>query len=262
MALARVLVFTPCNRLEPETLAALFALSYEGPLDRLITRDNPERVRVNDNIIYNYRKMQRVALAERYDAVLIVENDIIPPADTIERLLAVEADIAYGVYGLRRGFPTLNVRHPVSMQSFSEHRAEWVERYGQVIDVSGIGFGCTLIHRPVLEVLELHSDNGGDGDTQLARDAIRAGFRQKADTTLLCGHKRPDGVVLWVQPDGRIRQEGESHPKMVTVRPLMRFSGWNEADELYITQPGDDPVRVTDQMAEDLISAGMAEIVT
>jgi hypothetical protein len=262
MALTRVLVFTPCNRLEPETLAAIFALTYAGPIDRMFTHDNPERVRVNDNIIYNFRKMQRVVLAEKYDAVLIIENDIIPPADTIERLLALEADIAYGVYGLRRGFPTLNVRHPVSLQSFSEHRAEWVEKFGQVIDVSGIGFGCTLIHRHVLETLELHSDNGGDGDTQLARDARTYGFTQKADTTLLCGHKRPDSVILWPQPDGRIRQDGVSRPKMVTVRPLVTFSGWNEAGTLYIARPGDEPVRVNDQMAEDLISAGMAEIIT
>lgn len=257
----RVLLFTPCNRLEPETLASIFALTYTGPLDRMFTHDNPDQVRVNDNIIYNYRKAQRVMLAERYDALMIIENDLIVPPDTIDRLLAVDADIAYGVYGLRRGWPSLNVRHPVTLQSYSDHRSEWASLYGQIVDVSGIGFGCTLIQRHVLEALPLHSDNGGDADTQLAHDATAYGFTQRADTTLLCGHKRPDSVVLWPQPDGRIRMDGVSHPIWKTVRPLMTFSGWNEHDRLYIARPGDEPVKVNHEMAEDLISAGMAEYV-
>jgi hypothetical protein len=255
----RVLLFTPCERLEPETLAAIFALHYDGPLDRMFTHDNPDRVQIYENIIYNYRKAQRIFLAEQYDALLIVENDIIPPPDALEKLLAVEADIAYGVYALRRGIPQLNVRHPQTHKAWSQHKAEWREKFGQVIDIAGIGFGCTLIHRNVLETLELRATNGGDGDTQLANDARAYGFTQKADTTVLCGHKRPDGVILWPGL-GHIRQEGISRPPMCDVRALTKFSGWDESNHLYIAQPGERR-RVRVEMAQELVSVGMAEYV-
>src|SRR5512139_2513988 len=123
----RVLMFTPTARLEPEALQALMQQTYSGPLDRMLTRDNPETEQVNQNIVYNYRKAQRVCLAEGYDALFTVESDVIIPPEALEKLIAVECDIAYGVYAFRRGGRVLNITHPHTYQSYSAHRSEWAK---------------------------------------------------------------------------------------------------------------------------------------
>lgn len=255
----RVLMFTPTNRLEPEALTALMDQTYRGPLDRMITRDNPETVNVHQNIAYNYRKAQRIFLAEGYDALFIVESDVIIPPDALERLLAIDCDIAYGVYCFRRGMPVLNITHPTTYQTFSGHLKEWKEHFGQVIECSGLGFGCTVIHRNVLERHELHSDDGGgNADTVLAKWARANGVRQMADTAVLCGHKRPDGVTLWPGRE-RTRREGVSRPILRAVRSVIPFSGWTADNVLYIARPGDAPRWIEEETAALLVGAGMAE---
>ena len=258
----RVLMFTPTYRLEPETLEALLKVEYSGSLDRLMTRDNPETVNVNLNIVYNYQKAQRMFLAGGYDALFTVESDVIVPPDALEKLAAVEADIVYGVYAFRRGGPVLNITHPVTYQSYSAHQSEWRRLFGQVIECSGLGYGCTLIRRSVLERHEIRSENddGGDSDTVLAKWARANGIRQMADTSVLCGHKRPDSVILWPERNV-IRQEGTSIKVLKSVVALIPFSGWNEQNELFICKPGDPAVAIDFETAALLVGAGMAEYV-
>ena len=67
-----------------------------------------------------------------------------------------------------------------------------------IANVSGAGFGCTLIRREVLEAIPFRS--GPDHphpDLPFAADCIRAGIRQVAHFRALCGHICPDGSILW-----------------------------------------------------------------
>lgn len=259
----RILMFTPTARLEPEAFEALMNQTYSGPLDRLLTRDNPETVNPNLNIVYNYQKAQRMFLAERYDALFTVESDVIIPPHALERLIAADADIAYGVYAFRRGGPVLNITHPKPpYNSYTGHRSEWKRLWGSVIECSGLGYGCTLIKRHVLEQHEIHSENddGGDSDTVLAKYARANGLKQMADTTVLCGHKRPDSVILWPERD-RIRREGTPIVIKKEVRALKPFSFWADDNELYICRPGDPPLALEYEWAQELVRAGTAEYV-
>jgi hypothetical protein len=255
----RVLMFTPTNRLEPEALGALLSVEYSGPLDRLIARDNPETKQLFLNIVYNYQKAQRICLAEGYDALFTVESDVLIPPYALERLLAIDADIAYGVYAFRQGAAILNITHPRTYASFSFHMKEWKALFGQVIECSGLGYGCTLIQRRVLEQHAIHTESdGGDSDTVLARWARENGIRQMADTSVICGHKRPDRVTLWPERD-RIRQEGTRVPILRAVRSLIPFSGWTDDNEMYICRPGDPPICIDYERAQILVGANMAE---
>jgi hypothetical protein len=259
----RVLMFTPTARLEPEAFEALMNQTYAGPLDRLLTRDNPETEHPELNIVYNYQKAQRMFLAGQYDALFPVESDVIIPPNALERLIAADADIAYGVYLFRRGGPVLNITHPrPPYNSYTGHLADWIRQWGQVIECSGLGFGCTLIRRRVLELHELHSENGdgGDSDTVLANYARANGIKQLADTSVICGHKRPDSVILWPE-QYRVRFEGTPIIIKREVRALKTFSFWAEDDSLYLCRPNDPPLALDYERAQELVESGKAEYV-
>jgi hypothetical protein len=255
-----VLTATPCNRLEPETIRALFTQTYAESLSQVFMRDNPEPV-PSQNILRAYRRLREVFLAGPYDALWIVENDVIPPPDALAKLLAVPADIVYGVYLFRRGTPVINVMHPHTRNSITDNPTAWAIglRAGAVVDCGGLGFGCTLIRRPVLERLDFRTlDAGGDADSCLAVDAPLHGFSQAAHLGVVCGHKRPDGVTLW--PAGArpfFVAVGVSTPRLVQVHALRAFADFGTgAPVLYM--PGDSAA-IDFELAASLQGAGVIE---
>jgi hypothetical protein len=200
-----VLIVCPVyNRLFAPTLRSIFNLApADGRLDVFFPwcgygdgeRDS------RDIIADKYNAGRTKALEGGYDAMLTIESDMVVPQDAITRLLACDADVAYGMYIFRRmpyawsaysymfeearmtGIPLSNVPERA--------RADW----GKVVDVDGVGLGCTLIKRHVLEASPFRADGGlhADGtrshcDWYFAIDVLNAGFTQRCDTGLLCGH--------------------------------------------------------------------------
>src|SRR5690349_15787457 len=109
--LMRILTATPTVKLGTETLHAIFGQTYSGWNDHFFTFENNQQPPAM-NIVYNYRKIQAAFLAGGYDALWIVEDDLVVPPDALEKLLAVEADVVYGVYTFRRGSPIINIMQP------------------------------------------------------------------------------------------------------------------------------------------------------
>lgn len=208
-----VLAFTPVYRLEPETIAALMALEHE-PLTLMLQRDNPYRRGdgANDGPANHYRQYVRgreLFLAGPWEAMLVIESDVIPPPDTVERLIALDADLAYGAYLFRGNKrPVVNVyeRYPADVNGRLARnigmslsvRGLWAEALHQgVIECSGAGLGCVLIRRRVLEATPFRMEAGSFCDTPFTRDVYSAGFTMRADCRLHCGHKTPEGEILW-----------------------------------------------------------------
>lgn len=211
-----VMVFTPVYRLEPETVDALFALEWDGPISWLLQRDNPrpgdDRTTGVANHLHQYRRGREVFLDSRCDAMFVVESDVIPPPDALKRLAALEADVAYGVYMFRQHDYSPHTRPVVNL---SEHygggarntgeswtsRGLWPPDERGPARVSGAGLGCTLIRRPVLEQIQFRTLETLPArvhcDTWFTTDVYRAGFSMMADTRVVCGHKTPEGEVLW-----------------------------------------------------------------
>lgn len=81
-------------------------------------------------------------------------------------------------------------------------RAAW----GRIADVEGIGLGCTLIRRPVLEFVDFRlPDDLAEGtccDWMFAFDCKRLGFTQRAHLGVVCGHlpQHPSSGSLWPDP--------------------------------------------------------------
>lgn len=204
--ISRVLVACPTYRFEPESRESIFALQWGGALDWYLTRDNPysqENQRGYFNIWHNLSKARQVCLNGNYDAMLVVESDIIAPHDTLTKLAALDCDIAGGLYVMRHGRPVPNafvyVKGQTSAGTFYEPRdLAW----GKVMRANGVCTGCTLIHRHVLERIEFRMHESAAPDWSFMEDCNTAGYVTLCDTSVVCGHVRPDGVALWPTADG------------------------------------------------------------
>jgi hypothetical protein len=151
--------------------------------------------------------------------MLTIESDMLPPPDAIERLAAVDADVALGLYLFRHGPPfVLNalrregLRNPgQSLTLFpGQLAAAWKEG---IVETGGAGLGCTFIRRHVLEKIDFRNAHGGHCDWHFTADCLRAGFTHKVDFGVMCGHKRPDGMILWPDRDeGFTITTGEPSP--------------------------------------------------
>jgi hypothetical protein len=116
----------------------------------------------------------------------------------------------YGVYMLRHGTKVLSAwQHTggrnlgMSLSLYpAELRRYIAQGWGEVC---GVGWGCTLIRRSVLDRITVRQTDDGDaGDIAFAGDCVRAGIRQIARFDVPCGHIEPDGTVLDPYKNGGI----------------------------------------------------------
>jgi hypothetical protein len=168
----------------------------------------------NRAVLRQYAQAREIFLAGPWDAMLTLEDDIIIPEDAIVRLAAAlesrEASIAYGLYTWRRSGHPWNAYHTLratSGESYSrrpEH-ARALARGELIVDVQGLGMGCTLIRREVIELgpFRLSSDERAAPDWQMALAAQAAGMRQVCDLGLRCGHVDMRGAyrIYWPDPE-------------------------------------------------------------
>ena len=156
---------------------------------------------------------------------------MIIPADTVGLLQEAGADIAYGLYVWRHrikrwnAYMTLNLWGGESV-SYNYNGQDVDAAWGKIIDVAGLGMGCTLIKRNVLEQIKFRLLDGEHSwitdeykdefnklginpdrdrsemicdDWLLALDAQHYGFSQRANMNVICGHIAHD-TVLWPNP--------------------------------------------------------------
>lgn len=169
------------------------------PLRRDISDYENER---NRDIAAKYNQARVMTLEGGYDALMTIEADMIPPENALQRLDRVEADIVYGLYVSRHGkHPWLSMMNVTEQVRGSVGMGEtWQERgamWGKVVDTAGVGLGCTLIRRDVLEAIPFRvRDQWIANDWYFAIDAREMGFSQKHDCSVVCGHI--DGYrTLW-----------------------------------------------------------------
>lgn len=209
-----VMVFSPVYRLQPETVASVMALEWEEALTLCLQRDNPHvgtgKAVGIQNHLHQYQRGRELFLKGGFDAMLIIEDDIIAPSDTLKRLAALQCDLAYGVYMLRHGVKVVNVFQrykpwPEVTRNIGEsislgHLWKRALQAG-IIECSGAGFGCVLIQREVLEAHPFEaSPEGNFFDYFWTEQVYRKGYLMKADVRLHCGHIDGDGEkreVLW-----------------------------------------------------------------
>lgn len=215
MADPRILIVTPRLRLFGRALASVAAArrAYGQPVDTLeLENDQPWPCigpDGNRNVLYLYQRAREVFLRGDWTHMLCVEDDMVLPEHAISALLATGADVAYGLYCWRRGPPHLWSAYRYVFEDSGEssvtdnpHRATELFAAGAVVEVNGVGLGCTLIRREVLERVPWRlGDTGGANDWYFAVDCQREHVRQVAHFGVVCGHIRSDPSLRIIWPD-------------------------------------------------------------
>lgn len=155
--------------------------------------------------------MKRIAMAEGYDWVWMVESDTVPPTNALRRLIetarGTQAEIVTGLYVLRHGAHVPNLfsckdagRNLGSGMTW--HELAQVET--NVIRVSGGCTGCVLIRPSALdfdfEIWKLPIDRPNAApDMEWMRHNWRKGRVTMARLDVRCGHIEPNGNILKVE---------------------------------------------------------------
>jgi hypothetical protein len=214
----------------------------------------------HENTLLKYRKARQNMLANGYDAILFIEHDMIIPEDALVKMLNTDADVVYGLYMFRHVKPILNCLRAVkahwvdmSLTFFPELRAKGIKQGW--LECSGVGFGCTLIHRRVLEQIDFtRAENGGHPcpDMPFANECLRHGFKQICRFDVPCGHIKPDGKVLWPL------QEGGKDMASVKIYVYRTFNA-NIDGKTQHFQEGEES-EIPEEYANDFVRAGFIAI--
>lgn len=194
--MANLLIFTPVtpDGLQLATLQSVVGQCFAGEITWKIGRCNPYPPPDVRNVLAQYEWGRQVFLSGPYDAFVTVEQDMILPPHALATLWDDGAAVVYGTYMLRHGMPVVNaLKHEnnrnlgmsLSLYSGALPRAIQTGR----MEVSGVGFGCTLIRRHVVEAISFRQDSGGNApDMPFARDCLQMGIEQVARFDVACGH--------------------------------------------------------------------------
>lgn len=203
----KLLVFTPTygDGLLDSTLDAVAALAFDGTLTPVISRHNPYPGKDMRNVTAQYQRGRQMVLDGDYDGLLCVEHDMIPPPHAAQTLWDDGAPVVYGVYRLRHDTHVLNAwtrngKRLGKPMSFYPGLIAQARRDGR-IECAGLGFGCTLMRREVLQRITFRDESGNAPDTPFAKDCLRKGIQQIARFDVACQHVE-DGVALEAFTDG------------------------------------------------------------
>lgn len=275
----KVMVFTPTwvrgdgsLAMRPEVEAALAAQDYEGEMVRVVGTFNPFPGQSHRNVLAQYQRAREEFLAGDCGALLTVEHDVVVPADGLSNLVetleggwgegekggrgAGEIGVVFGVYMLRHGSGVCNAWEFIGDHAMGESLTLYPKdlaaaRAAGVVRVSGVGWGCTLIRREVVERIRFHT--GGDmnaaGDIAFAMDCLYQGVVMVADMRVACDHF--DGELRL----GAFGGDMSGYVKVVAQQDVVVMDGQGsrqlERGEEYEMQLG---------LANDLARAGYVRI--
>jgi hypothetical protein len=196
-----LLVYTPTIGDGPhsETMRSVGEQTYTDYVHE-VSYHNPYTEK-NRNVVAQYQRAFEMARAGGYEALVTVEHDMVLPPDAFEKLMATDAPVVYGVYLLRHGTKTLSAWQYINKTNIgmslslypNELKTAWAQGW---LEVSGVGWGCTLIRRNVFETLSVRGDVSDAGDIAFSTDCLRAGHKMIARFDVPCLHIEPSGNVL------------------------------------------------------------------
>ncbi len=204
------------------------------------------------NVLAQYERARRMVLDGDYDALLAVEHDMrLTERWTLQRMWGTDAGVVYAPYLLRHGLPSLNtwqhrnfrnLGHSLSL--YPEELARYREAgYGPV---SGVGLGCTLIRRAVLERISFRGAAGVACDIPFAQDCIKKRIVALGRFDCPCDHYNGD---KWLIP----YEEGS---ELTRVRMLRQVGLYKPGR--YYTRKRSDALALVEQGAAVL--SGMEQI--
>lgn len=187
----RLLIYSPTyalpdgrDAMSPESAESVRSQQIQGDLVYVIGRHNPHPPPSHRNVLAQFQQARTLCLEGGYDALLTVEHDnVLPDSGAVQRMLDTPGDIIYAPYVLRHGVAVLSTWRYVDDHTLGDsltlHPDELAQaRRAVTWRVCGVGHGCTLFRRHVLERIEFRAIEGGQyaPDIPFALDALREGL--------------------------------------------------------------------------------------
>jgi GT2 family glycosyltransferase len=161
-----------------------------------------------ERICKGHNILREKTLNEGYDYLFLVDADVIPPKDVIEKLLAHNKKIITGIYfnpmtcpdGIVREFPVVRLPNP-------KDKTKWImttlHGMADLIKIAGAGTGCVLIHRSILEKYKFWFDatTKGADDIFFFKQMYDDDIDMFADTTIICKHLVKEKPFSWQKKD-------------------------------------------------------------
>jgi len=172
----------------------------------------PEECEVVPRIAQAREEMRLAFLKTGCTHLYFHDSDMVPPADIVTRLLAHNRDIASGFYLIRtHSEPLAPVMLEVQQGRKGIHLGQaGIFTEGDTQEVLGVGMGCMLIRREVLEKVGFrepatYTHDRPAEDYQFCLDAVESGFQKPLiDLTLPCWHVDSDGWANFPQVGGQV----------------------------------------------------------
>lgn len=213
----------------------------------------PRGVEIRDK----FNRGRQMALDGEYDAMLCVEDDMILPVDALDWLAEIDADVTYALYVSRQDRKSWLVVDSITPTRLYLASPASVTQSAGVYPCVGVGTGCTLIRRHVLESIPFRlipENPNACPDWALGVDAAAGGFTQAVHTGVRCGHiveyaptwaiypaRNPPWVERW-RIVGNDEKPGKGRKFYHCLRPLNR-----DGDRLY---PPGDVIALTQDAAD------------
>jgi len=150
----------------------------------------------NSTIVDKARnELVRMALKDNCDYILFIDSDTIIPSGALDTLLAMDVDIASGLY-FSKGKPYLPVAR---MKEGDKHCFLEDFEFNQIMEVQGVGMGCCLIKTKIFEGMEFPyfklEWREKDGikyqiaeDLYFCDEAVEKGHKIFLNTGVVCEH--------------------------------------------------------------------------
>jgi hypothetical protein len=214
----RILIVTPLLRSYGRAITAAHRLVRRAPcpVEWLTITEQPYAGYDYRNVLYANERARTAMLAGDYTHLLMLEDDIVPPPDALAKLLSCEADVAYGLYCWRRALHEWSAYARIGESigtPWPHHDRDYAVAAftaGDVIPSQGVGFGCTLIRRELLETITFRlptdfAEGGACTDWMFALDCQALGAHQVSHLGVACGHisMEPSARVIWPDFGGR-----------------------------------------------------------
>jgi len=140
----------------------------------------------------------KLAIEAKADYVLFVDSDVLISPQTLEKLLALDADIACGFY-VRKHEPELTEIRVLALDGIQMKKIA-LDEIASVIkptEIAACGFGCALVKTHVFDKIKVDgayfrwvqtSTKFCTEDLDFCRRAVEAGCKIILEPSLLCGH--------------------------------------------------------------------------
>lgn len=165
---------------------------------------------IRERIVASRNLLRKRALEEGYDYFLSLEQDLLPPLNVVEQLLANRQLIMTGVYhkegfheGKKISYALLYALQNGKLVLIHPERLKQAEP----IRTHACGLGCMLIHRSVLEKIPFRKPTKGPAqdDMMFCFDVQKEGFALYADPMVVCEHLHKD----WKESEAELKEKYE-----------------------------------------------------